>query len=332
MKNFAIIKDGKEYWVSRSVAVAVSLYTYIGTKLCVLANKRGKGLPNHVGQWNVVSGYLDYDETLREACNREVFEETGLDISNIELYQKDIEDSPNKENQVILFRYMGFVPNGPEVEFTNEHADKDEVEEIKWVPLEDVYDYEWTSELHRTKILVYGDMIVNTDPMALAMTRIVRAATNENGSISHLPVLDTKMPFAMFDIETGEGWKPIAMKVLRAISSYNENAAEGSNIFVDQVKEKFSELRIYVTYDNVLEPFRTLIDSIIDEAAEEASRTCEICGTKENVGLRVKGWYSVMCEDCARAIVKGRSVYKDGIVWRKDGKNYLITEDGTKEI
>ena len=63
MKNFPVKVNNKEYWISRSVAVAVSIYTYINGKLCILANKRGPGLPNHVGQWNVVSGYIDFDET-----------------------------------------------------------------------------------------------------------------------------------------------------------------------------------------------------------------------------------------------------------------------------
>ena len=173
MKNFPINKDGKEYWVSRSVAVAVSLYSFIDDKLCILANKRGKGLPNHVGQWNVVSGYLDFDETLLEACAREVFEETGLDIGDVHLYQRDIEDDPSRENQVILFRYTGFVFGDNVLQITNANAEKDEVEEVKWIPVGDIDDYEWTSETHKNKIIEYSDFIVNTDPIAvLKMTNI----------------------------------------------------------------------------------------------------------------------------------------------------------------
>lgn len=174
MKNFPVQKDGKEYWVSRSVAIAVSLYTYINSDLCILANKRGKGLPNHAGQWNVVSGYLDYDETLREACNREVFEETGVDISDLKLYQKDIEDSPNRENQVILFRYAGFLLNWNEITLTTENAEPDEVEEVKWIPLKDLDLYEWTSEEHKKKIIDYGEFIKGADTYAATLTTVFK--------------------------------------------------------------------------------------------------------------------------------------------------------------
>ena len=108
MKNFPVKVDNKEYWISRSVAVAVSIYTFIDGKLCVLANKRGPGLPNHAGQWNVVSGYIDFDETIPEAAKREVYEETGLSIDKTKLILMDIDDSPKRENQVILFRYIYF--------------------------------------------------------------------------------------------------------------------------------------------------------------------------------------------------------------------------------
>lgn len=173
MKNFAVQIEGKEYWISRSVAVAVSLYTFIDNKLCILANKRGKGLPNHVGQWNVISGYLDYDETLRDACNREVFEETGVDIKDTELHLRDIEDEPTRENQVILFRYVGFLLGGQQLELTNKNAEADEVEEVKWVPVEDLDNYEWTSEKHKQKIIEYGDYIVNADKDAATIAYII---------------------------------------------------------------------------------------------------------------------------------------------------------------
>lgn len=179
MKNFPVYKDGKEYWVSRSVAVAVTLFSYIDNKLCVLANKRGKGLPNHVGQWNVISGYLDYDETLRDACTREVFEESGVDIKDVNLRMMDIEDEPSRENQVVLFRYTGFIMGAKNLQLTTKNADEGEVEEVKWIPVEDVDQYEWTSEKHMLKIIEYGDCIVNMDRDANAITLMIRNYGNK---------------------------------------------------------------------------------------------------------------------------------------------------------
>ena len=153
MKNFPVQVNGKEYWISRSVAVAVTVYAYVNGHDCVLANKRGPGLPNHVGKWNVVSGYLDFDETLLDAAKREVFEETGVDLKDnvLELYK--VEDDPTRENQVILFRYTTWY-NGPKDVLTNKNCEPGEVDEVKWIPLKELDNYEWTSENHKKMIRV----------------------------------------------------------------------------------------------------------------------------------------------------------------------------------
>ena len=137
---------------------------------------------------------------------------------------------------------------------------------------------------------------------------------------------DEKMPFPMFGLEMGEGWKPIAMKVVNAILEYNDNSPEDSIIYIDQVKEKFAGLRIYVTYDNVPQDVVDNIENLIREAEIEASETCEECGSKENIGMRINGWYTVMCEDCAKKIVQSDPFYKQ-IKWKRknDSKIFLIT-------
>ena len=147
--------------------------------------------------------------------------------------------------------------------------------------------------------------------------------------------LDKRIPFNMFGIETGEGWKPIAQKVIDKIVEYNSNSPEDSKIYIDQVKEKFAGLRIYVTYDNVPQDVIDEIEKLIRDAEVEVANTCEECGTKENIGMRVNGWYTVMCEDCAKKTVQSNPVYKSiGIKWKRksDEKLFLITTDGISEI
>ena len=152
MKNFPVEYNGKTYWISRSVAVAVTVFTHVDGELCVLANKRGKGLPNHVGEWNVVSGYIDYDESLKDACVREVKEETGVDINKNDLTLRLFEDDPQRENQVILFRYSCYLKNGYKQILTDKYSEENEIEEIKWIPIKQLNDYIWTSEKHRDLI------------------------------------------------------------------------------------------------------------------------------------------------------------------------------------
>ena len=160
MKNFPVYDGGKEWWISRSVAVAVSIYSIKDGKLCILANKRGTGLPgqnfSNPGKWSVITGFIDYDETLRQCAIREVHEETGVDISEVNLKQQDIEDDPSRDGQVILIRYSGFLWDVIPQELTDKYAEPNEVAEIKWVPLDELDNYDWTSKRHIEKIKEYG--------------------------------------------------------------------------------------------------------------------------------------------------------------------------------
>lgn len=140
MKNFEVTdKDtNKKYWISRSIAILalviveddpiieesimstcssdengvhtqkVSRVTGYRKKY-VLVNKRGEGTPNFQGYWNIPVGYLDYDETLTEACTREVMEEQGVFIPSnrwspyLPIDDKIVEGD-TKQNVTIRFR------------------------------------------------------------------------------------------------------------------------------------------------------------------------------------------------------------------------------------
>ena len=152
MKNFPVIDKvtEREYWISRSVAVVVFVFakdthgdTYI------LAEQRGKGTPDpeYVGKYCVPCGYLDYDETIVQAAQRELMEETGLTIpiSNFKLV--NINDLPKSDKrQNVTFRYM--VNSNVPIEdlsklFTTKNSEKDEIESIKFIKLKDIDNYEW---------------------------------------------------------------------------------------------------------------------------------------------------------------------------------------------
>lgn len=80
--NTCISVAGKEYWISRSVAVV----GMIGFK-CLADNRvyfpiqlRGPKMTNP-GCACLPCGYIDYDETVEECVVREYFEETGIDLT-----------------------------------------------------------------------------------------------------------------------------------------------------------------------------------------------------------------------------------------------------------
>lgn len=155
MKNFQITdkETGEKYWISRSVAVAMFAFRSDPNEMFsedyqVLAVKRGKGCPNEVGKWCCPCGYLDWGENLYDAVKREIFEETGYTYKNRwepalfkVCHSRDIND------QNISFEFCDFNCFNedetyiPQIE--NRGGEENEVDEIKWIYVSDVKDYEW---------------------------------------------------------------------------------------------------------------------------------------------------------------------------------------------
>jgi 8-oxo-dGTP pyrophosphatase MutT (NUDIX family) len=151
MKNFPIEHEGKTYWISRAVAVAGYVFDYCDGKLFVLAAKRGKGSSDFQGYWNIPCGYLDFDETTAEACCRELDEETNLKIYPNNLHLFDVEDSPTANKQNVTFRYWTYST----FYYKNQNVyakgeEEDEVEEVKWIPIEELDQYEFAFNQKKT--------------------------------------------------------------------------------------------------------------------------------------------------------------------------------------
>lgn len=145
LRNFPFKWKGKEYWYSRSVAVTgIVLAKNNNDEWCVLANKRGKGTPDFQGYWNIPCGYLDFNETSKQAVSREIHEECGVLIphESFELY--GIEDSPLANLQNVTIRYITKLEHKcEEFSFSNENSEINEVDSIKWIPLNEIDNYKW---------------------------------------------------------------------------------------------------------------------------------------------------------------------------------------------
>ena len=105
-KNRCILDPttGEELWSSRSSCVATFVIAFHDDEIYILLERRGNG--KYAGKLGIVSGYLDYNETRRMACIREVFEETGLDISCHEILEWEVNDDPIGQIQNITTRYI----------------------------------------------------------------------------------------------------------------------------------------------------------------------------------------------------------------------------------
>ena len=92
----------------------------------------------------------------------------------------------------------------------------------------------------------------------------------------------------MYDyFECGPGWHPLIKDALTRIEALGI-----ANLAILQVKEKFGGLRIYLSLDN------DETNAIITAAEDEAHKTCEECGSRENVELRSGGWLRTLCNNC----------------------------------
>ena len=138
--------EKKTAWISRSVAVSGFIFCKDQKdKWYVLANQRGKGTPDYQGYWNCVCGYLDYDENANQAIKREVSEETGLDLRSSTFIPYFINSNPKENRQNVTIRFYkildGDITNW--MNFSKDKMEKDEVANIRWIPIDEIEDYKW---------------------------------------------------------------------------------------------------------------------------------------------------------------------------------------------
>ena len=143
INNFPFIYKGKEFWYSRSVAcVLFSFSKNENGEWCVLANKRGSGTPDYQGLWNVVCGYLDFHENGEECAQRELYEETGLFINLDKIKFWTVNTDPKENRQNVSLRYYAILDK-QSTHFSTSNAESGEVEDISWIPLSEVDNYDW---------------------------------------------------------------------------------------------------------------------------------------------------------------------------------------------
>lgn len=90
----------------------------------------------------------------------------------------------------------------------------------------------------------------------------------------------------------GEGWYPILDRLFADLAAIAREDA--LKLEVQQVKEKFGGLRVYVRGSTAR------VQARIAQAEEEAEAACERCGGP-SPGIRTHGgWYSNLCDACLK--------------------------------
>lgn len=127
-------------------------------------------------------------------------------------------------------------------------------------------------------------------------------------------------PFELFGVECGEGWEKLYKPVVDYIEEYNKTHQDDP-IILEQIKEKWGELVIYVSHGP------EELHKMIEEAEIKSTKVCENCGSEEEVGMVLNGWLWTCCLKCAIESAKAR---KRVLKWRsvKTGKIYFIDDNG----
>ena len=153
--NFPIKRNGKVFYVSRSVAVSLCVFCRDKNgNWRVLANQRGPSCHSNAGKWNVPAGYLDYGESAEGAAVRETWEETGVWIEDdVPLRLLGTNASVNKDDVSMAFTCVleGVIDDYP---LSAENSEPGEVSDIRWIPimtadgrpLKDLWKYKWNRD------------------------------------------------------------------------------------------------------------------------------------------------------------------------------------------
>lgn len=102
---------------------------------CVIRDHRGRILlirrknEPFKGAYALPGGFVDIGETVEAACRREVFEETGLEVSELHLIGVYSDPRRDPRGHTVSVAYMVLLPDGPEPRAGSDAATAEWVED-----------------------------------------------------------------------------------------------------------------------------------------------------------------------------------------------------------
>lgn len=140
----------------RFCAVSGFIYAIVDGKYCVLTNLRGPGTPDYQGYWNAPCGYLERYENSKEGIAREILEECGFQIDTDDLKVIYVETEPEEcNNGNVTIRHTSFLGKIIPHYIDKEGGEENEVDSVKWIPIDDIDDYKWAFN-HRKTVEKYA--------------------------------------------------------------------------------------------------------------------------------------------------------------------------------
>lgn len=92
------------------------------------------------------------------------------------------------------------------------------------------------------------------------------------------------------------GWQTRFLEANDAILAVLANETENARFSVIDVKEKYGELRMYYTDENISDGALALIEEIISSMRVATSKICPYCGKRAK--YRTTGYIIPLCEEC----------------------------------
>ena len=146
----------KTVFSGRFVAVSGFVFAIVNGKYSILANLRGEGTPDYQGCWNAVCGFLECFENSKEGIQREIFEECGFIIDTDDLKVVHVETEPEEcNNGNVTIRHRAFLGKIIPQYVTKEGGEENEVDSVKWIPIDEIDNYKWAFN-HRKTIELYA--------------------------------------------------------------------------------------------------------------------------------------------------------------------------------
>jgi len=146
----------KTVFSGRFVAVSGFIYAIVNGKYSILANLRGEGTPDYQNHWNAVCGFLERYENSKEGIAREILEECGFQIDLDDLKVVHVETEPEEcNNGNVTIRHTAFLGNIIPKYVKKEGGEENEVDNVDWIPIDDIDNYKWAFN-HRKTIELYA--------------------------------------------------------------------------------------------------------------------------------------------------------------------------------
>lgn len=102
--------------------------------------------------------------------------------------------------------------------------------------------------------------------------------------------LDDRNCIHLFGFECDDGWFKLLKECIQGIKDVCER--DHLDIKADQVKEKYAELRFYLSQHTAE------LNQVIEKAETKAVQTCEICGCAGKIKQTRPNWWKTLCEKC----------------------------------